>query len=158
MGLKPLTALAGRARQAGARIAAASRWYRPAAYGTAGVAIVVWALFGMAPLAHWMRLVVGVVIAALAVGSDVLYRRLKPLLGRVTAFAAVCLAWAALWVGLALASPTCLGPEGSGRCTPQATATFALLGLLFPLVVPAFTLMPWAAFRAGRSIWRRARP
>lgn len=154
MGLTSRERLEDSARSLVARARAGRRWRRPIAYAAASSAILLWAVVSM-PVPLWLRAVVGGSIAALAVVSDVLYRRLRPVLGRATSFAAVCLAWAAVWSGLALADPSCLGPAGSGRCTPSAVGSFALLGLMFPLVVPAFTLVPWAAFRAGRVIWRR---
>lgn len=101
--------------------------------------------------------VLGALSGLALVGSDLLYRRLRGPLGRMTAFASVCLVWAALWLTMAVASDSCLTAGRTARCAPRELATYTLVGLLLPLVVPAFTVGPWLTFRAGRALVRRSR-
>lgn len=95
----------------------------------------------------WPTLLVTVGVAALCTGSLVLYWKLTSALGRATTLAALSLGWAAVLVGLALASPQARGTTD--------VAAYGLSGVIGPWLVAALTVPVAAAGRGARRAGRR---
>lgn len=110
------------------------------------------------PVTAALALTLGFGMGVVLVGSDVLYRTLKARLGRLTSFAALCLAWAGLWTALAASSSTCMTSTRTTACTGSELWQWSLVGLLFPLIVPAVAVGPWLTYRGIRWAAARFRP
>jgi hypothetical protein len=108
-------------------------------------------------LAWSWKLALGAGMGLVVAGSFAMYQVLRPHLGRVTSFAAVCLAWSGLWAALAVSSDSCMSSVRASPCTIQEVGQWSLTGLLFPLLVPVVTVVPWLAFRLSRRLYRTVR-
>lgn len=113
-----------------------------------------WVLFAAQPLPASWKAALGAVLSVTFIGSDLLYRALRGPLGRVTAYAALCLAWAALWAVLAVSSNSCLSAGRTTGCSSSEVAQFSAVGLLFPLLLPAVTFLPWLTYRGATRLWQ----
>lgn len=93
-----------------------------------------------------------------------LFRAMRDLTGVLTAVAAVAITSAALWAAVTFAAPDCpgrfdvvTGAAVGGRCSASEVGTFALIGLLLPVLVAVVTLPALFAARALRALARRLR-